>query len=199
VTARSEFVPFGITVCGVAELDAHCEVGVSHVLSILDPGTEDPAAFGSYGEHERLDLRFNDIIDEFPGMLAPRREHVERLLAFGRDLLAMPRSSAHLLVHCYMGISRSTAAMSLILAQARPDRPAVEALDEVRRIRPHAWPNLRLVELGDELLGRRGELVAAAHDHYRRVVARRPEMGREMVQYGRAREVPDSIPGGRLR
>ena len=187
MTSASEFVDFHITVCGIEELAGHGAVGVTHVLSILDPGFPDPDAFGAFGEHERLDLRFHDIVDELPGLRLVQREDVEALLRFGRGLMRQPR--AHLLVHCHMGISRSTASMALMLAQARPDRPASEALAEVRRIRPRLWPNLRVIEFGDELLGRRGELVAAAVGRYRHVIERRPEVGQAMIQMGRGREV----------
>ena len=187
VTSASEFVAFRITVCGIAELASHSAVGVTHVLSILDPGFPDPEAFGAFGEHERLDLRFHDITEERPAMRLAQREDVAALLEFGRDLQREP--DAHLLVHCHMGISRSTASMALILAQARPDRPALDALAEVRRIRAQIWPNLHLIELGDELLGRNGELVAAAVARYRHVVERRPDIGKMMVEMGRGREV----------
>lgn len=187
VTSASEFVDFHITVCGVAELAGHSAVGVTHVLSILDPGFPDPDAFGAFGEHERLDLRFHDITEERPAMRLAQREDVAALLRFGHDLSRTPK--AHLLVHCHMGISRSTAAMTLILAQARPERRGGEALAEVRRIRPRIWPNLRVIELGDELLGRRGELVDAAVARYRHVVERRPEVGEMMIGMGRGREV----------
>ncbi len=187
MSATSDFVDFDITVCGIAELPGHSAVGVTHVLSILDPGFPDPDAFGVFGEHERLELRFHDIVDETPGMLLAQRQDVAALLRFGRGLSR--EKGAHLLVHCHMGISRSTAAMALILAQARPDRPALHALAEVRRIRPRIWPNLRVIELGDTELGRGGELVAAAIARYRHVVERRPEVGEMMAGYGRGREV----------
>jgi predicted protein tyrosine phosphatase len=187
VTSASAFVAFHITVCGVAELEGHSAIGVTHVLSILDPGFPDPDVFGAFGEHQRLDLRFHDITEEQPGMRLAAREDVTALLQFGRDLLHQPR--AHLLVHCHMGISRSSAAMTLILAQARPDRPAREALAEVRRIRPRIWPNLRVIELGDELLGRGGALVDAAIARYRHVVELKPEVGKMMTEMGRGREV----------
>jgi predicted protein tyrosine phosphatase len=187
LTSASAFVDFHITVCGVAELAGHSAVGVTHVLSILDPGFPDPDAFGAFGEHERLDLRFHDITDERPGMRLAAREDVTALLQFGRDLMREPK--AHLLVHCHMGISRSSAAMALILAQARPDRSALEAIAEVRRIRQRIWPNLRVIELGDEQLGRGGELVDAAIARYRHVVASRPDVGQMMTEMGRGREV----------
>lgn len=182
--------PFRITVCGIGELDAHCDVGVSHVLSILDPGWPVPPAFGSFGEHARLELRFNDVIDTTDArMIPPSAEHVGELLRFGRDLLAEPRQSGHLLVHCHAGISRSSAAMALILAQALPDRPAGDVFQEVLRIRPAAWSNLRIIELGDAMLGRNGELVAAAHEVYRSQLRRRPELEETMTGIGREREV----------
>ena len=187
MTSASEFVAFRITVCGIAELAGHGAAGVTHVLSLLDPGFPDPDAFGAFGEHERLDLRFHDITEAQPEMKLVQREDVAALLRFGRDLARIPE--AHLLVHCHMGISRSTAAMALILAQARPDRPAREAFAEVRRIRPRLWPNLHLIELGDALLGRKGELVAAAIARYRHVIGRRPDVGMMMTAMGRGREV----------
>jgi predicted protein tyrosine phosphatase len=193
-TSGGDFVNFRITVCGVAELASHSALGVTHVLSILDPGFPDPEAFGAFGEHERLDLRFNDIVDETPGMRAPERQDVAALLSFGRDLLR--ERDAHLLVHCHMGISRSTAAMALILAQARPERPALEALAEVRRIRSRIWPNLRVIELGDEALGRGGELIAAALARYRHVIEVRPDVGEMMTQMGRGREVQTARAAG---
>ena len=186
-TSASQLVDFHITVCGVAELSSHSDVGVTHVLSILEPGKPDPDAFGAFGEHERLDLRFSDIIDEIPGRRAPEAEDIAALLRFGRDL--MRESHAHLLVHCHMGKSRSTAAMALILAQARPDRPAHEAVAEVGRIQPLMWPNLRVIELGDAALDRKGELVAATIAFYRRVIDLRPEVGAMIIEAGRGREV----------
>jgi predicted protein tyrosine phosphatase len=190
VESSPAFAPFRITVCGIEELGGFCEAGVTHVLSILDPGWPEPPAFGTYGEHERLELRFHDIIEEQPGMEAPTREHVARILEFAADLKRDSAAEpAHLLVHCHMGISRSTAAMTLILAHARADRPAQEALDTVRAIRPRAWPNLRMIELGDALLGRNGEIVAALAPHYRAAVEAHPRLAQSMIDMGRAREV----------
>ena len=185
--------PFRITVCGLEELNGHCEARVSHVLSILDPEWPVPEAFGSYGEHERLELRFHDIIEEMTGMLPPREEHVRQLLAFGRDLLAEPRLAAHLLVHCHAGISRSTASLALIVAQARPDLPASRILGEILQLRPKAWPNLRLIEMGDAMLERRGEMVAAARGIYRHQLGIRPQLAGFMEQGGRGREVAAAL------
>ena len=173
-----------MTICGIAELGEHCEVGVTHVLSILDPEWPDPNAFDAFAPHRRLALRFHDIIEPVPDRLPPSRRNVEELLAFSREL-----DAGHLLVHCHAGVSRSTAAAALILAQASPDQPAQDVFNAVVRLRPRAWPNLRMLEFGDELLGRNGEIIAAAARVYRRVLDRDPLWQDAMIEGGRGREV----------
>jgi predicted protein tyrosine phosphatase len=193
-TELSIFAPFRLTICGIPELDEHCAAGVTHVLSILDPDTPDPPAFAAFAPHHRLALRFHDVIDTLPDRLAPAKADVERLLAFGHELSDAPGN--HLLIHCHAGVSRSTASAALILAQARPDRPARAALEAVAQLRPRAWPNLRILEFGDELLGRNGEIVAAAAAIYRRVLDRDPEWQEAMIDGGRSREVLAALRPG---
>ncbi len=185
--AKCELVPFRVTVCGIEELAGHVAGDVTHVLSILDPGWPEPEALRAFEVHRRLKLRFHDVIEPHPEWIAPQPWDIELLLAFGRDLAATP--DAHLLVHCHAGVSRSTAAAALILAQARPDRRADEVLLAVARVRPRAWPNLRILELGDVLLGRGGEIVTAAGAHYRRALDREPWLAEAMIDGGRGREV----------
>jgi predicted protein tyrosine phosphatase len=186
--------PFKTSVCGIEELTGHCESCVSHVLSILDPDWPVPDAFHAYGEHARLELRFHDVIEESnPDMIAPQQEHVADLLAFGRGLLGEPHDDVHLLVHCHAGVSRSTASMALVLAQALPDLPAERIFEEVLHIRPQAWPNLRILEIGDAMLGRRGELVAAAAGVYRTQLGRRQYLAEQMRSSGRGREIETAM------
>ena len=181
---------WGITICGIEELAGHCSLQASHVLSILDPDWPVPEAFGSWGEHRKLELRFNDIIEETPGMIAPQAADIARVLAFGRDMQG--ERGSHLVVHCHAGISRSTASMALILAQARPDATAEAVLRMVYGIREKAWPNLRMVALGDEMLRRGGALVAAASRLHRLQLERRPELAGFMSESGRGREIAEA-------
>jgi predicted protein tyrosine phosphatase len=188
-------IPFRITVCGLDELAKEASAGVTHVLSILDPGWPEPEILRNYGVHRRLRLHFHDVIEPLPGWIAPERWDVDLLLAFGRDVAETSGGigGTHLLVHCHAGVSRSTAAAILILAQRHADRPADEALAEVARLRPRAWPNLRMLELGDAALGRNGEIVAAAGAQYRRVLAREPQLAEAMIGGGRGREVAAAV------
>src|ERR1700712_1627454 len=184
-----QIAPFKITFWGLDELPGHSGIGTSHVLSILDPDWPVPEAFGSFGEHEKLELRFHDVIEEDAGMVPPSKDDVARLLAFGRDLVAEPRNDAHLLVHCHAGISRSTASMALVLAQARPDVSAREVMHEIVRIRPKAWPNLWIIEIGDGMLSRSGEIVSAAIEVYRMQLEVRPHLAEFMTLGRRGQEV----------
>lgn len=189
--------PFMITVCGLEELAGHADRKVSHVLSILDPDQPEPEAFGAYGEHARLELKFHDIIEETAGFRAPQPGDVTEILDFGRDILRDPENLRHLLVHCHMGISRSSASMTLLLAQAQPDLAASEILGQVLHIRDKAWPNLRILGFGEEQLGRKGEFTTAVADVYRLQLEKRPQIKDFFVDGGRAREVELAL-GGRL-
>ena len=185
--ADKQLMPFQVTICGIDELEGHCAGGITHVLSILDPGWPEPESLSGFDINRRLRLRFHDVIESQPGWIAPERWDVELLLAFSRDLSVAKK--AHLLIHCHAGVSRSTAAATLVMAQTCPDRPADEVLREVVRLRPRAWPNLRILELGDEILGRGGEIVEAARTHYRRALEREPWLAEAMIDGGRGREV----------
>jgi predicted protein tyrosine phosphatase len=182
---------FRVTICGIPELGEHCEAGVTHVLSILDPDHPDPVAFAAFAPHHRLSLRFNDIIEWDADRLAPSRTDVERVLDFGRVL--GETANSHLLIHCHAGVSRSTASAALILAQAEPTRPAKDIFAAIVGMRPRAWPNLRILEFGDAILGRNGEIVAAASAVYRGVLDREPYLQEAMIDGGRAREVTAAL------
>ena len=90
----------------------------------------------------------------------PTATHVEAILQFGEELATSRanRLDGHLLVHCHMGVSRSTAGMLSLLAQLYPDEPEANLFERLRRIRPQAWPNSVMIGYGggDFLLVRHG-------------------------------------------
>jgi predicted protein tyrosine phosphatase len=186
-----------LTICGLQELGAFRNAAVTHVLSILDPNYPEPADFASYGPHERLTLRFDDIIDPAPGLVAPTREHIEQLLSFGEGLAASEGDPlSHLLIHCHAGISRSTASMAILLTEARPHASEDDVFAHIREIRPQAWPNSRMIMLADQLLGRRGRLVEALKRHYGVQMQARADLAGMIEREGRAKEVEMALPGG---
>jgi predicted protein tyrosine phosphatase len=180
-----------LTICGISELPDQSTRSVTHVLSILDPDHPDPEAFGAYDPHHRTVLRFHDAINPAPGVILPEPEHVEAILRFGDDLAQSrsERASGHLLVHCHMGVSRSTAAMLTLMAQVHPQETEDRLLERLAEIRPQAWPNSRMVGFADDLLSRDGRLTEALRQHYGRQIRRFPHFVELMKDLGRGREV----------
>jgi predicted protein tyrosine phosphatase len=166
-------VPFRPVVCGIHDLDRFRSIDFSHIVSIVDPGLPLPDILGSFSAHERLELRFHDIIDPDEGMVAPQRDHIDRLLSFGASMAHSP--PCKVLLHCHAGVSRSTAAAVLLLAQAQGPSSKQTAADMFAAF-PNAWPNLRMIELGDKSMGREGELIAAARAHYATLLQRYPAL-----------------------
>jgi len=79
---------------------------------------------------------------------------------------------------------------------ATPEVPADRIFAEVLRIRPQAWPNLRMLEFGDAMLDRRGELLAAAAGVYRTQLDRGQYLPEQMRSGGRGREIIAALSQG---
>jgi predicted protein tyrosine phosphatase len=128
----------------------------SHAVSLLSPDTAHPS-FGTLGADCHLRLTFHDIVGPIEGFRPPQREHAEALVAF----LKSWEQRAPLLIHCWAGISRSTAAAYTALCLARPDLDEEALARRLRAASPSATPNRLLVSYADEILGRHGRMVAA--------------------------------------
>ncbi len=83
--------------------------------------------------------------------------------------------------------------MALLLGQAQPELPAGEVFAQVVHIREKAWPNLRILELGEEQLGRKGEFTSAVAAVYRAQLERRPQIKDFFLEGGRRREVEAAL------
>lgn len=81
-------------------------------------------------------------------------------------------ATLRLLVHCHMGISRSTAVAYLALAIAGGSDSEADAFAELLRITTKPWPNRLVIALADAELGRGGALIAPL-DAYRAAHPRR--------------------------
>ena len=180
-----------LTICGIDELPGNSAREVTHVLSVLDPDRAEIEAFGTYGEHHRVTLRFHDIIDPKPGQIMPTPEHVDEIIGFGEGLreTATGRVKGHLLVHCHMGISRSTAAMMTLMAQADPAEDEDALFARLREIRPQAWPNSVMIGFADAQLGRGGRMTEALRRHYAHQIEAQPKFRTWMNDLGRKREI----------
>src|SRR6185312_2735205 len=101
-------------------------------------------------EAQRLILRFNDLSTPREGYSAPTGVSIARLLDFAT---ATP-PGGDLLVHCWMGISRSPAAAFILACARNPQRTEGEIAEALRAVSPSATPNAMLVRLADGHLRR---------------------------------------------
>ncbi|HJQ58568.1 MAG TPA: protein-tyrosine-phosphatase [Vineibacter sp.] len=186
---RPPLTPFKVTVCGIADLTGHADAGVTHVLSLLDMHHPVPESLDAFAGVDRELLRFDDVVAEFPGFTACSRGDIERLLAFGERLHDAGVSARHLLVHCHAGISRSTASAAVLMAQFNPGRE-IDAFEALLDMRPHAWPNTRVVDLADRLLARNGAMLEGLAAYRRALLARKPQLRQVIINIGRGHELP---------
>ena len=127
----------------------------SHVISLASPDADLPAFPGLTAE--RLILRFHDVAGPCEGLTPPDAGLVARLL----DFAAGWDAARPLLIHCFAGVSRSTAAAyAIACARSAPGAEAVLAT-MLRRLSPSATPNALMVALADAKLGRQGRMSAA--------------------------------------
>ena len=134
------------------EMERSCP---ARLMSLLAPHQDAPDAPRGL---PRLTLRFHDIDTPSPGLIAPNKAMIGDMLAFG----AAWSEPGPLLIHCWMGISRSTAAAFILACAADASRDELEIALALRRASPTATPNPLVVALADEHLARDGRLVAAA-------------------------------------
>jgi predicted protein tyrosine phosphatase len=147
-----------LQVCSLARLHPTVQAaGASHVLTLINAGTE-VVRPSSIAQDNHLFIAMSDIVDPLDGHILPAETHVRRLLTFVRNW----DRAAPMVVHCYAGVSRSTAAAIITAAALNPARDETEIALTVRQLSPTATPNLRLVAEADQVLGRNGRLLAAA-------------------------------------
>lgn len=91
------------------------------------------------------------------GLIAPQEDHVRAIVDFSRGW----DRTAPLLVHCWMGVSRSPAAAAIIALAVEPEQDEMDLALRLRAASAYVTPNSRLIEIGDNLLSRGGRLVAA--------------------------------------
>lgn len=176
-----------VTVCGIPELPQHSSTGVSHVLSIIDTYEPRPAALDDFFEIDHELIRFDDVVAEYPGYEACTPAHIVKVLEFGERVHANPQG--HVLVHCHAGISRSTAAAAILMAQHAPGQEEAAFL-KLLGMRKHGWPNTRMVEFADELLKRDGAMLRGLAAYRRALIEAKPHLREIVRNIGRGHELP---------
>ena len=146
-----------IHVCSLAALPETVRaVGASHVLTVM-ANVDQVQRPASVLAANHLKVQMDDITEEVEGFVAPCESHIEQVLQFVRSW----DRSAPLVVHCYAGISRSTASAFAAACALNPHRDETEIALQIRAASPIAAPNRLIVSIADKLLGRDGRMLRA--------------------------------------
>jgi predicted protein tyrosine phosphatase len=146
-----------IHVCSLARLHATVEeTGARRVVTLMRD-VELVRRPPTIADADHLRLRLDDISEPIDGYTVPAEEHITELLTFVRRW----DRAAPLVMHCYAGVSRSTAGAFVSVCALNPKRAEADIARDIRRLSPTATPNIRIVALADQMLGRDGRMVAA--------------------------------------
>ena len=146
-----------IVVCPLSRLEAVVEQHrPERLISVIANGgrVTRPAIIAA---DNYLHVAINDIAVAQGGMILPGEAHVRRILDFAAEW----DRQRPMVVHCFAGISRSTATAYMIAAAANPARDEAELAHLLRWNSPSATPNARMIALADQILQRDGRMVRA--------------------------------------
>ena len=146
-----------IHVCALSRIhEVSAAIGAARLVTLINIDTKVDRPDHIHPDNH-LFLGMSDIAEPTDGEILPAEAHVRALLAFVETWdRAQP-----LLIHCYAGVSRSTAAAFIAACALDPGRPEAHYAGRIRALSPTATPNPMLVELADSLMGRKGRMSAA--------------------------------------
>ena len=146
-----------IHVCSLARLHSTVDkTGARHIVTLLRQ-TDRVQRPSHIAETNHLVLAVDDIAMPMEGYTVPATEHVQRLI----DFVGTWDRAAPMVVHCYAGISRSTAAAYVTACALNPNRDEQQIAWDIRRASRTAQPNAAIVSIADSLLKRDGRMVRA--------------------------------------
>jgi predicted protein tyrosine phosphatase len=146
-----------IHVCSLADLPSTVHAtGARYVLTVM--GNVDKAQRPpSVDAANHLKVAMDDITEAADGFVAPTQAHIVQVLDFVRRW----SRDAPMVIHCYAGISRSTASAFAAACLLNPQRDETEIARQIRLASPSAFPNRLIVSLADAALGRDGRMLRA--------------------------------------
>lgn len=149
-----------IYVCSLSRVnEIVSKVGASHLVTLINNDTMIDTPQCIEGRNH-LRLAMNDISEPAEGLVLPNHSHVTELIEFTEAW----NRRAPIVIHCWAGISRSTAAAFISLCVLNPGVREFSIAQVLREASPTAQPNRRLVSIADEILSRDGRMNKAIED-----------------------------------
>jgi predicted protein tyrosine phosphatase len=128
----------------------------ARIISLLSPYDSFPV-FDGFGPDRHLQVPIHDISQDIGEWRAPGASHAESIIRFVEPW----DRKEPMLIHCWAGISRSTASAFITACVHNPQTDEGEIAQALRDASESAFPNPRLVAHADALLGRNGRMSRA--------------------------------------
>ena len=132
------------------------QIKPSRLVTLISEGFEVDTPDGVAAD-AHLRLIMHDIESPSPGLRLPSESDVDTLLDFTQS---WDRRDP-ILIHCWAGVSRSTAAAYIVQCALNPEADEHTLANRLRAKAPTASPNRRLVELADRRLQRGRRMIEA--------------------------------------
>ena len=146
-----------IHVCPLSKVEEVVRAsGARSMVTLINAGTE-VIRPREIEERRHLFVAMSDIVLAEDGHILPADSHVETMLDFVRAW----DGAAPILIHCYAGVSRSTAGAFIAACALDPGQDEREIAAAIRERSPTATPNRLMVDIADRLLGRGGRMIEA--------------------------------------
>ncbi len=147
----------------------------THLISIVNVNCIPVLPICTKGE-KRFIAEIDDIVDVEHKIEPDTQLH--KLDAFIDELVNdLSLSSVRTIVHCHLGVSRSTAIAYVLLARAHPELTTYQVFDILLKVTNKPWPNRGIVSYFDVVGDYRGRLLAPL-DRYRAAFPKRLEVYR---------------------
>jgi predicted protein tyrosine phosphatase len=144
-------------------VEAGIQHGARHLISLMGP--EHPVHRPGYISADRhLVLGVNDIAFKGSGkLIGPSEAHILAIVEFAKRW-QHEGCDKPLLIHCWLGQSRSPAAALIAALTTNPDIDDFKLAQALRAASAFANPNKRMVELADSVIQRDGKLIEACKE-----------------------------------
>jgi predicted protein tyrosine phosphatase len=123
------------------------------IVSLLSPYDDFPV-FDGHARERHLKVPIHDITQDFGDWVAPGESDAQKVV----DFVSQWDKASPILIHCWAGISRSTASAFITACIHNPQTPEVEIAQAIRAASPTASPNRKLVAHADDILRRGGRM-----------------------------------------
>ena len=136
-----------IIICGLADIENAVEVYKPDMMLTIINKNFSPETPKGLDPSRHLKILIDDISEPREGFRLPKKEDVQSLLDFSNDW----DQSKPIIIHCHMGISRSTATSLGVICKYDPNN-LEQHVENLKKIAPHASPNKLMTKFVDEIL-----------------------------------------------